>query len=446
MKEKLTAIMTISLALVCLGGIGCTDLPSITIVSPETNASHVLLEGIPVEVEVKETTFFAAHYGVNPDSFLATLQDPSDSSFEIDVTTSLAQDCVILEGQEGEEDSLNASCTWTGTLTSADLGILSAGEYDLHFAVKSQKLNGKEMTKSVLFRLESDLPAIRVNSPLISSSHIPYQGIPVEVVVTEAVFESTHFGVDPDSFTAVLNFPSASGLPEMDVTGDLSRDCTVLEGDDLNTSCTWTGTITEELIGLPLEQGTYRLSLSVDNIYGNGRSRDISFLVEKNVYEFPGGSYNMSISKLAEEPENCLIGKFTLGIIYLLIQNKTLPLYLPSADAILAWNNDYPLTISMPSPLQAANATIALDEENNDLALTGQGEYTIDTSMANLPGLYCIITGIINGGLDYQAPEALNGELTVQITDVQASGGGACNYTTPVNQCNMVIGINANAN
>jgi hypothetical protein len=88
---------------------------------------------------------------------------------------------------------------------------------------------------------------------------------------------------------------------------------------------------------------------------------------------------------------------------------------------------------------------LSLDPTRQDILMDGPDVYIADTTgVLPFPGVDCVITGSADGIFDDINTEPLTGSLTIDVTDVQASPGGACNLLyAPAGDCQLILTINA---
>ena len=176
---------------------------------------------------------------------------------------------------------------------------------------------------------------------------------------------------------------------------------------------------------------------------------DTNTCEEQGVPAFLGGVYNMTATGIAQDPPLCLLNAFWTATINAFIRNvPPIQVYLPSGEIILAnqeSGNPYPLTIDLPNPLTDVDVLLSLDPTWQDILMDGPDVYVADTSgVLPFPGVDCVITGSADGIFTDINTVPLTGTLTIDITDVQASPGGACSLLwDPAGDCQMILTINA---
>ena len=284
---------------------------------------------------------------------------------------------------------------------------------------------------------DPNLPKFQFLSPVqnavIVEGNLPY-ALDVEVAVAQPGCGATTYPIDPSTFQATLQgLTDGEVVLEQDVTGDFGEGIL----DPQTGRYTWSGTV-----DLP-DNGEYRIVFLVTNDIGQGTGI-LNLRLEVPAADFPGGTFLMSVSNMAQAPASCFINQGLIGIILGLVQNITFPLDLPSGAEILASGNSYPITINLPFPLSPVDVLLSLDEPNNDILMDGPDDYTLDFSgLVPLPGFDCIITAGADGVFDDLDPDDLDGFLTIGITNVQAAPGGTCSLSTPTGDCDLTVFMDA---
>jgi hypothetical protein len=168
----------------------------------------------------------------------------------------------------------------------------------------------------------------------------------------------------------------------------------------------------------------------------------------EGVPAFAGGVYTMRMSNITQNPATCIMSGVTQNLIRNFARTIDLNLFLPSAATILALQDagtPYPLTIDLPSPLTDVDVTLTLDPTWQDILMDGPDVYVADTAgVLPFSGVDCVITGSADGIFDDINTEPLTGTLTIDVTDVQASPGGACNLLwAPAGVCQLILTVDA---
>jgi len=240
--------------------------------------------------------------------------------------------------------------------------------------------------------------------------------------------------IDPETFSVVLNRTidgKVTGDP-VNVTADFNDPVI-----DAHQTHIWTGSIE-----IP-EYGEHRLDFSVSNGLGEGTG-DRTFHLVPPVETFAGGFFIMKVSKLSQDPADCLVPNGLLGIILGMINKTEIPVILPAASAMPA-----DVTIGLPLPLGNTEVTVSLDEENNSILMAPKGTMTIDISPyismlpIPIPGYDCIITASAGGAFDKVNSDDLDGYLDISDFSIEAAAGGTCTLD-PGDTCKMIVEMDAN--
>lgn len=149
MSAKRILQLTVSLSVLCLMALHCTDpnLPRIKLVDPP-QGSVIVQEGVPyalpVEVSVPLPGCGATTFPVDPDSFTAVLSQIRDGQtlYETDITSSFAR----------SQDPQTQTWTWT-----ASLELSSFGDYQIAFTIQNERGSG---ANTLGFRLEQAVAAL----------------------------------------------------------------------------------------------------------------------------------------------------------------------------------------------------------------------------------------------------------------------------------------------
>lgn len=282
-----------------------------------------------------------------------------------------------------------------------------------------------------------NLPLVQFLDPAQDSAYVtdafPY-ALDVKVSVPLPGCGATTFPVDPASFTATLvAVVDGEAVSEVDVTAVFGSGTP----NPQTGAYTWIGTVEVQ------EYSEFKVVVTIANTEGIG-SNALRFRVEQPAADFPGGFFTMSVSKLTQVPSGCVIDQGLIGIIEGIVKTIPFSLGLPSGADILAGGNAYPIVIALPFPLGNVDATLSLDEANNDILIDGPEDYTINlTGVAPLPGFDCIITAAANGLFDDVDPDDLDGVLNISVTNVDTSPGGTCSLVAPSGECNLNVFIDA---
>jgi hypothetical protein len=169
---------------------------------------------------------------------------------------------------------------------------------------------------------------------------------------------------------------------------------------------------------------------------------------EQGVPEFAGGTYEMRMTNIVQNPPACMMSAFTQSLIRQLASTIPLNLFLPSGANILALQelgSPYPLTIDLPSPLEDVDVLLSLDPTWQDILMDGPDVYIADTTgVLPFAGVDCVITGSADGIFDDINTEPLTGTLTIDVDSVEASPGGVCSLLwDPAGDCQLILTVNA---
>ena len=156
----------------------------------------------------------------------------------------------------------------------------------------------------------------------------------------------------------------------------------------------------------------------------------------------------MRMTDIVQNPAACMMGGGTQLLIRQFASGITLGLDLPSGEDILALQelgSPYPLTIDLPSPLTDVDVLLSLDPTWQNILMDGPDVYVADTTgVLPFAGVDCVITGSADGEFTDINTLPLTGTLTIDVADVQASPGGACNLLyDPVGDCQLILTIDA---
>lgn len=282
----------------------------------------------------------------------------------------------------------------------------------------------------------SNLPIFQWASPLQNTVFLADYDVPlpmdVEVAVPQPGCGATVFPIDPATFSATLQeWRDGAFVSEEDVTASFDEPLL----DPTLGKYTFTGTV--DLPGF----GDWRLVARVSNANGEGESF-VNVQLLQNASAFQGGIYKMTVSGLDQDPNNCLLPDFLLGVIQGIIGGTWFGLELPSSQIIIDAGNAYPLTIPLPYPLGNVDVILSVDTVENAILIDGPEDYTIDlTGLVPPPltGFDCVITAGANGIFDDLDPWDPDGSLTISIVDVQPSAGGNCTLASPTGDCDLVV-------
>ncbi len=199
----------------------------------------------------------------------------------------------------------------------------------------------------------------------------------------------------------------------------------------------------------------YKIVATVKNGYVDGtgaegeRSAAIKLRVEPPAQDFPGGDYELTITKVDQSPANCMLNQFLLNTALGLIGGSMVAdIDVPSGQEIYNNNNSLSLLIDLPFPLPMVNTLLSLDTINNRIIIDGQGESSVDfTGMAPIDGFDCILLGTVDGEIDDLDPGDPDGTFTFDLISISAGaypGAPSCSLSMPDDgDCTLIATVDA---
>ncbi len=291
-------------------------------------------------------------------------------------------------------------------------------------------------------------PKVRIlqaaNDTVVTVFSIPAP-LDIEINVPAPPLFGNAAPIDPASLTATLQRLEAGEPVGAPISIDV-HDEAVFEHIDEEGNHTWTGT--QEIVDI----GEYELTVTALNSSGSTDKPAVAvsvFQVEVNAAAFPGGTYDMLLSVIIQEPNGCLLTdpfRILLNTVRLLI-NKDLRdnpgsgyLTIPSGQDILAAPDGYGMSIPLPM-IGFMDVNLSIDTEENLILLDGPDEFVIDMSSLSLPleGFECIVVMGVNGVVDNLDPKGPEGQVFFDVLDVLSMGD--CELKAPVNDCDLTVGL-----
>lgn len=148
---------------------------------------------------------------------------------------------------------------------------------------------------------------------------------------------------------------------------------------------------------------------------------------------FQGGTYNLHITALSQQPADCLMPQALLDVLVDLITGIYVPVYLPPPNA-------YPtdITIDLPEPI--GTIVIEANYTGGQLVFTPVTLRGIDVGSYNIPGYNCVVGGTGSGGTTLLSRDRV--VVNILITDMSATqspnGSGPCNLS-PSPNCTLTV-------